>query len=65
MPPSAIVGSLSNFDVVNDTGKPVHDLELDIRNITPNDILEWYAGANAWGDSAGDPPARTRCRRPR
>lgn len=49
MPPFAIVGSLSNFDVVNDTGKPVHDLELDIRNIAPNDILEWYAGSNAWG----------------
>ncbi len=47
--PPVIVGSLSNFDVVNDTGKPVHDLELDIRNITPNDIQGWYTGSNAWG----------------
>ncbi|MEW5807729.1 MAG: hypothetical protein AB1756_10355 [Acidobacteriota bacterium] len=45
----SIVGTLSNFDAHNDTGKPVHDLELDILNIAPQDVWEWYKGANSWG----------------
>lgn len=49
MPVPLIVGSLSNFDALNDTGKPVHDLELDIRRILPGDILDWYRGPNSWG----------------
>ncbi len=45
----SIIGELSNFDAHNDTGKPVHDLEFDIRNISPEDILDWYRGPDAWG----------------
>jgi hypothetical protein len=48
-PIPSIVGTLSNFDAHNDTGKPAHDLELDIQNITPDDVWDWYRGPGAWG----------------
>jgi hypothetical protein len=44
-----IVGELSNFDAHNNTGKPVHDLELEIMNLTPGEIVDWYRGPDAWG----------------
>lgn len=47
--PPAIVGSLSNFDARNDTGKPVHDLELDLVNVPAAGVLDWFRGPGAWG----------------
>jgi len=52
-----IFGSLSNFDVHNDTGKPVHDLELELEGVTPQDVYQWYTGPDAWGLGPDGAPA--------
>jgi hypothetical protein len=44
-----LVGSLGNFDVVNFTGKPVHDLELELLQVDSSQILGYYTGSKSWG----------------
>lgn len=35
----AMYGTLSNFDVVNDTGQPTHGFEIELEGIQPGDVI--------------------------
>jgi hypothetical protein len=39
-----VVGALSNFDVVNDSGLSVNDFELTLGGVTSSDITGFYSG---------------------
>ena len=46
--PVTMYGSLSNFDVINDTGQPCNGFEIELEGIAPGDVVYTF------GD-AGDP----------
>ena len=39
----AIYGSLSNFDVINDTGKPCHGFEIELDGLSSTDVVYTFA----------------------
>lgn len=45
MASATIFGSLSNFDVVNDTGKTAHGFEIDLEGLHSSDITDTFGGA--------------------
>jgi hypothetical protein len=45
---STIVGYLSNFDAVNNTGQDIHGLEIQLEGLQPGDIYYTF-GANRYG----------------
>lgn len=46
--PLVIRGSLSNFDVHNNTGVNVDNFELDLYGIAPSDVTGWYSEAGGY-----------------
>lgn len=41
---AAVVGSLGNFDVINDTGKTAHGFEIELEGIHSGDISDIFGG---------------------
>ncbi len=44
-----LYGSLSNFDVINDTGKPCHGFEIELDGLSTSDVVYTF------GTPPGDP----------
>src|SRR5512144_3268144 len=44
-----LFGSLSNFDVINDTGQPCHGFEIELDGLSPADVVYTF------GTPPGDP----------
>ena len=42
---SAVIGSLGNFDVVNDTGSVAHGFEIDLEGLTLPQVTDTFGGA--------------------
>ncbi|MCX8071159.1 MAG: hypothetical protein N3C12_01725 [Candidatus Binatia bacterium] len=48
---SPAVGTLANFDVVNDTGEPTHGFEIEIEGLHPEDVTYTFGGTySRYGD---------------
>lgn len=45
-----IYGTLSNFDVVNDTGQPTHGFEIELEDVSPGDVS--YTFGDSYDPSA-------------
>ncbi len=48
---SPVVGTLANFDVVNDTGSPTHGFEIEVEGVDREDVSFTFGGPySRYGD---------------
>ena len=45
---AAVVGTLGNFDVVNDTGKVAHGFEIDLEGLNSSNVTDTFGGAGRY-----------------